>query len=68
MLNYQSTSYHDALGVRRLFGLLPAPEFDAWLVAHGWHDGQAALLSKAAIEEQLIRQLDSVFKRIEGNC
>ena len=28
-LNYQSTSFHDALAVRRLFGLHPAPEFDA---------------------------------------
>ncbi|MCI0334861.1 MAG: ethanolamine ammonia-lyase subunit EutB [Planctomycetes bacterium] len=31
MLNYQSTSYHDAAGVRQLFGLRPAPEFEAWL-------------------------------------
>ena len=28
MLNYQSTSFHDALAVRRLFSLRPAPEFD----------------------------------------
>ncbi len=31
MLNYQSTSYHDALYVRDLFGLKHAPEFAAWL-------------------------------------
>ena len=31
MLNYQSTSYHDALYVRELFGLKHAPEFAAWL-------------------------------------
>ena len=31
MLSYQSTSFHDALGARRLFGLQPAPEFLAWL-------------------------------------
>jgi ethanolamine ammonia-lyase large subunit len=31
MLNYQSTSYHDAAGVRELFALRPAPEFTAWL-------------------------------------
>jgi ethanolamine ammonia-lyase large subunit len=31
MLNYQSTSFHDALAVRRLFNLRPAPEFLAWL-------------------------------------
>lgn len=31
MLNYQSTSYHDAATVRALFGLRPAPEFLIWL-------------------------------------
>jgi len=35
MLNYQSTSYHDAAGVRQLFGLKPAPEFAAWLESRG---------------------------------
>ncbi len=31
MLNYQSTSFHDALYLRRLLGLARAPEFDQWL-------------------------------------
>ena len=31
MLNYQSTSFHDALYLRQLLGLKPAPEFAAWL-------------------------------------
>jgi ethanolamine ammonia-lyase large subunit len=31
MLNYQSSSFHDALYLRRLLGLRPAPEFEAWL-------------------------------------
>ena len=31
MLNYQSTSYHDAASMRRLFGLRAAPEFAEWL-------------------------------------
>jgi ethanolamine ammonia-lyase large subunit len=35
MLNYQSTSYHDAAGVRQLLGLRPAPEFLAWLEERG---------------------------------
>jgi ethanolamine ammonia-lyase large subunit len=35
MLNYQSTSFHDALYVRDLFGLKRAPEFDEWLVRAG---------------------------------
>ena len=35
MLNYQSTSFHDALYIRDLFGLKRAPEFDDWLVRTG---------------------------------
>ena len=31
MLNYQTTSFHDALYVRRVLGSKPAPEFEAWL-------------------------------------
>ncbi len=31
MLNYQSTSFHDALYLRRVLGLRPAPEFEKWL-------------------------------------
>ncbi|MCC8981709.1 ethanolamine ammonia-lyase subunit EutB [Bradyrhizobium acaciae] len=35
MLNYQSTSFHDALYIRDLFGLKRAPEFDDWLLRVG---------------------------------
>jgi ethanolamine ammonia-lyase large subunit len=35
MLNYQSTSFHDALYIRELFGLARAPEFDDWLRRSG---------------------------------
>jgi len=35
MLNYQSTSFHDALYLRRLLNLRPAPEFEAWLEGGG---------------------------------
>jgi ethanolamine ammonia-lyase large subunit len=35
MLNYQTTSFHDALYARRALGLQPAPEFLAWLRAMG---------------------------------
>ncbi|MCP5162242.1 MAG: ethanolamine ammonia-lyase subunit EutB [Hahellaceae bacterium] len=31
MLNYQTTSFHDALYLRRMLGLRPAPEFERWL-------------------------------------
>jgi ethanolamine ammonia-lyase large subunit len=33
MLHYQSTSFHDALYLRGLLGLKPAPEFEAWLAS-----------------------------------
>lgn len=35
MLNYQSTSFHDALYARDVLGLRPAPEFEAWLAQAG---------------------------------
>ncbi|MGO9397137.1 MAG: ethanolamine ammonia-lyase subunit EutB [Xanthobacteraceae bacterium] len=38
MLGYQSTSFHDALVMRDLFGRRPAPEFEAWLQRHGLMD------------------------------
>jgi len=36
MLNYQSTSFHDALYVRRILGLKAAPEFEAWLAGESF--------------------------------
>ena len=38
MLGYQSTSFHDALAMRDLFGRKPAPEFEAWLTRQGLMD------------------------------
>ena len=38
MLAYQSTSFHDALYLREVLGLRPAPEFEAWLQATGIFD------------------------------
>ena len=38
MLGYQSTSFHDALAMRDLFGRRPAPEFEAWLQRQGLTD------------------------------
>ncbi|MFH4469262.1 ethanolamine ammonia-lyase subunit EutB [Vibrio diabolicus] len=32
MLNYQTTSFHDALYARKVLGLKPAPEFEQWLM------------------------------------
>ena len=40
MLHYQSTSFHDALYLRQVLGLRPAPEFEAWLEKMGAMRGQ----------------------------
>jgi ethanolamine ammonia-lyase large subunit len=58
MLNYQSTSYHDAMGVRRLFNQRPAPEFLMWLEEAGiYHDGQPAKLDEP-VRRQLLKGLE----------
>jgi ethanolamine ammonia-lyase large subunit len=38
MLNYQSTSFHDALYLRRVLELKHAPEFAVWLQKQGIAD------------------------------
>ncbi|MBD3814342.1 MAG: ethanolamine ammonia-lyase subunit EutB, partial [Betaproteobacteria bacterium] len=46
MLNYQTTSFHDALYARKVLGLRAAPEFDQWLAHMGifqQRDGQLRL-------------------------
>ncbi|WP_345330624.1 ethanolamine ammonia-lyase subunit EutB [Mucilaginibacter defluvii] len=45
MLNYQSTSFHDALYIRKMLGLKPAPEFEAWLLKHNIIDERGMLIS-----------------------
>ncbi|MEO3406027.1 ethanolamine ammonia-lyase subunit EutB [Mucilaginibacter sp. CAU 1740] len=44
MLNYQSTSFHDALYLRKVLGLKPAPEFERWLVRQGILDDKGNML------------------------
>ena len=64
MLNYQSTSYHDALAMRRIFNLRPAPEFVEWLRETGiYRDGQPAQLDASA-RRQLMRGLESSLEGI----
>jgi ethanolamine ammonia-lyase large subunit len=54
MLNYQSTSYHDAAAVRKLLDLKPAPEFATWLEERGiFRDGELALPSEPGRERLL---------------
>jgi len=64
MLNYQSTSYHDALAVRRIFKLQPAPEFLAWLEKTGiYREGEPARLD-APSRRQLMQPLESSLEKI----
>ncbi|WP_369769427.1 ethanolamine ammonia-lyase subunit EutB [Flavobacterium sp. WC2416] len=53
MLNYQSTSFHDALYIRKLLGLKPAPEFEEWLIKMGIMNSKKELL-KAQNQNKLL--------------
>ncbi|HSQ56611.1 MAG TPA: ethanolamine ammonia-lyase subunit EutB, partial [Gemmata sp.] len=58
MLNYQSTSYHDAATARKLFGLSPAPEFAKWLETRGiTRDGKLTSSQRPALLGTLDRIL-----------
>jgi ethanolamine ammonia-lyase large subunit len=60
MLNYQSTSFHDALYLRRALGLRPAPEFEAWLNGDGFRRLSAeAGVPDAILDSMLARQLSA---------
>jgi ethanolamine ammonia-lyase large subunit len=50
MLHYQSTNFHDALYLRRLLGLRPAPEFESWLAGESFRQ----LASEASHPERLL--------------
>jgi ethanolamine ammonia-lyase large subunit len=64
MLNYQSTSYHDALAARRLFHLRPAPEFLAWLEQMELFSDAEPVMISAPARHQLMRALESSLERI----
>ncbi|UYO43482.1 ethanolamine ammonia-lyase subunit EutB [Rhodopseudomonas palustris] len=57
MLNYQSTSFHDALYVRDLFGLKRAPEFDDWLVRAGFAGPDHHPLTDGALLPEIAARL-----------
>src|SRR6201996_6731135 len=56
MLNYQSTSFHDALYLRRVLGLKPAPEFEQWLMKQGITDENGNI---AANRNKLLKHFGS---------
>ena len=55
MLNYQSTSFHDALYVRKVLNKRPAPEFEQWLMEHSIMDEKGNLLPIQARNALLIQ-------------
>lgn len=59
MLNYQTTSFHDALYARRVLGLRPAPEFEHWL-------GEMEIFTDTK-SQRLNHQVPSRFARTLGN-
>jgi ethanolamine ammonia-lyase large subunit len=64
MLNYQSTSYHDALAARKLFNLRPAPEFLNWLQTKGIFRGTEPALLDASARRELMQGLQTSLGEI----
>ncbi|HMU65937.1 MAG TPA: ethanolamine ammonia-lyase subunit EutB, partial [Cellvibrionaceae bacterium] len=63
MLNYQTTSFHDTLYLRKLLNLRPAPEFEQWLMAMQIMDNQGRvqpISPNQALLQQPPRQLRSL--------
>jgi ethanolamine ammonia-lyase large subunit len=61
MLAYQSTSFHDALYLRRVLGKKPAPEFEVWLERMGILDEQDLLKdngSRSRLIQQFAHQIE----------
>src|SRR5690349_16798011 len=56
MLNYQSTSFHDALYIRNVLGLRPAPEFEQWLLRQGIVDQHGNYLTVGKSHQLLAAQ------------
>jgi ethanolamine ammonia-lyase large subunit len=61
MLNYQSTSFHDAATVRRVFGLKPAPEFAAWLEQRGIFRGGLLAPADEASRRRMLAPLEPML-------
>jgi len=60
MLNYQSTSFHDALYLRDALGLRRAPEFESWLECMGLTGSDGRLLEQAQPDHPLLALGESV--------
>jgi ethanolamine ammonia-lyase large subunit len=65
MLNYQSTSYHDALAMRRMYKLRPAPEFLDWLQRMEIYRGEEPRLLDAPARRRLMQGLESSLEKLK---
>jgi ethanolamine ammonia-lyase large subunit len=63
MLNYQSLSFHDVLGLRHLLKLGPAPEFAAWLSRMSLLDERGRLAPPAPANALLLQEADVAARR-----
>jgi ethanolamine ammonia-lyase large subunit len=61
MLNYQSTSYHDSLYVRRALSLRRAPEFEEWLERMQMTD-TSGRLRRLPAGQPLLRHASTLFE------
>jgi ethanolamine ammonia-lyase large subunit len=61
MLNYQSTSFHDALYIRNMLGLRPAPEFEDWLIKQGIIDTKGMLVAQS--DPHLLNEMKSIWTK-----
>jgi ethanolamine ammonia-lyase large subunit len=59
MLHYQSTSFHDALYLRKVLGLRPAPEFEEWLIRMNIVDSNLLPITPSP-RHRLLEYMDSV--------
>jgi ethanolamine ammonia-lyase large subunit len=60
MLNYQSTSFHDALYLRSTLNLRPAPQFEAWLERMGILENGLRLRPRRALPPPFASAIESV--------
>lgn len=61
MLNYQSLSHHDLAQLRQSLGLRPAPEFAAWMIAHGLMREDGSLTGEIS---GLVDQMNPMWARL----
>ena len=57
MLNYETTSFHNNASLKAIYGLRPAPEFEAWMERWGlWRNG--ALTQRAGDASVFLQRPD----------